>query len=100
MDWNKEIIKGPLPFWAIILFGILSGCFFCLLVNYTSGGLKHDAPHILLCFSLGASGYLYLWFLATLAKNPPPWLRKNMRLIATIGGLINALLILWSMMSK
>lgn len=75
MDWNKDVTKGPLPIWAIILFAILSGCFCCLLVGCTSKGLKLDVPHILLCFSLGASGYLYLWFLSTLAKNPPPWLR-------------------------
>jgi uncharacterized membrane protein YdcZ (DUF606 family) len=99
MDWNKEVIKGPMPAWVIILCAILSGCFFCWLVNSTSH-LEHDAAHIIPCFFLGASVYIYLWLLAKLAKNPTPWLRRNFRLIVTIGGLINAALILWNMLSK
>ena len=99
MDWNKEIIKGPLPPWAIVICAILSGIFFCWLVDNT-GTPIHGFPHLAMCFSLGVTCYLYLWFLARLAKNPTPWLRKNIRLLATIGGLINAALILWSMLSK
>lgn len=99
MDWNKEIIKGPLPVWAVTLCAILSGCFFCLLVNGTSS-LKHDAVHIIAFFCLGTSGYLYLWLLARLAKNPTPWLRRNFRLLMIIGGLINGILILWAILSR
>jgi uncharacterized membrane protein YdcZ (DUF606 family) len=99
MDWNKEIIKGPMPVWVIILCAILSGCFFCWLVNSTSH-LERDAAHIIACFVLGASAYIYLWLLAKLARNPTPWLRRNMGLMLTIGGIINALLILWSMLSR
>jgi heme A synthase len=99
MNWNKEIIKCPLPFWAIILCAILSGCFCCWLVNSTSH-LEHDVAHLGLCFILGASGYIYLWLLAKLAKNPTPWLRRNFRLIITIGGLINAAVILWNIFRR
>jgi hypothetical protein len=99
MDWNREIIRGPIPAWAIALFAILSGCFFCLLVSGTSH-LPHDAAHIIPCFILGASVYIYLWLLARLAKNPTPWLRRNFGLILGIGGLLNAVVIIWAMFSK
>jgi len=99
MDWNKEIIKGPMPAWAIAICAVFSGCFFCWLINSTSH-LAHDAAHIIPCFIFGASVYFYLWFLARLAKNPSPWLRQNMKLIVTIGGLLNAIVIIWSMLSK
>lgn len=100
MDWNKEIVKGPLPPWLIVLFAILSGFFLYWIVSNTSPSRKHDLPEFILSFVVGASAYFYLWVLARLAKNPPPWLRKNFRLIVTIGALINALLILWSMLAK
>jgi hypothetical protein len=99
VNWNKEVIKGPLPVWVIILFAILSGCFFCFLVN-SKTPIEHDAAHLIPCFIFGASAYIYLWLLARLAKNPTPWLRRNFGLMLTIGGLINAILILWSVFEK
>jgi hypothetical protein len=64
MDWNKEVIKGPFPWWAIALCAITAGCFFCWLINTDpSHPLQRDAVHIIPCFLLGASGYLYLWSL-------------------------------------
>ena len=89
-----------MPAWAIVLFAILSGCFFCLLAFGTSPNISRSVAHVILCFILGASGYIYLWLLARLAKNPTPWLRRNFGLILGIGGLLNAIVIIWSMLSK
>jgi uncharacterized membrane protein YdcZ (DUF606 family) len=100
MDWNKEVIKGPMPKWVIILCAILSGCFVSYMVNRD---IKSDVPEtarIIVCFILGAAGFLCQRLIYKLAKNPTPWLRRNFRLIVTIGGLISALVILWGMLSK
>jgi uncharacterized membrane protein YdcZ (DUF606 family) len=99
MDWNREIIKDPMPAWTIVLFSILSGCFFCWLAS-TDPHIERSASHTVLAFTIGASAYFYLWFLARLAKSPSPWLRRNMKLIVTVGGLLNAIVIIWSMLSK
>jgi uncharacterized membrane protein YdcZ (DUF606 family) len=100
MNWNKEIIKGPLPVWVIILCAILSGCFISYMVNRDIKSDVNPVARITASFFLGASGYIYLCLLARLAKNPTPWLRRNIRLIPMIGGLINAILIVWSILSK
>jgi hypothetical protein len=98
MNWNKEIIKGPFPAWVIILCAVFGGGFFCLIPILTFD--KYSLADIAIFFALGVTGYIYLWFLATIAKKQNSWLRRNIRLIATIGGLINAALILWSILNK
>jgi hypothetical protein len=100
LNWNKEIIKGPFPIWAVILCSILSGCFFCWLAMGTTPTFGRSTTHLILTFIFGASAYFYLWFLARLAKNPSPWQRQNMRLIISIGGLLNAIVIVWTILGK
>ena len=97
MDWNKKITKGPLPLWLIIIFAVLSGFFFCFLVDPNNA---YNLPQHMTTFIFGASGYLCLWLMAKVAKNPTPWLKKNMGLLLGIGGLINAALILWSILGR
>jgi hypothetical protein len=60
----------------------------------------YKLSHIILALVLGASGFVYLYLLVRLAKNPTPWLRRNFGLMATIGGFLNAVVILWSMFSR
>jgi hypothetical protein len=96
MDWNKEI-KGPKSVWLIVAGGIVFGSVFCL-ITISRG--DHNVAHLVLAWFFGVSCFVYLCLLAKLAKNPSPWLRRNIRLIATIGGLINAALILWAILSK
>jgi len=72
----------------------------CLLCLGSSPDIPKTLPHIALAFVLGASGYVYLWLLARLAKNPTPWLRRHLALIMGIGGLLNAIVIIWAMFSK
>jgi hypothetical protein len=100
MDWNKKIVKGPMPIWTVVLFAALSGAFVSYLVKIQIGNEKTDWVQIIVCFILGASAYIYLWLLARLAKNPTPWLRRNFGLILGIGGALNAIVIIWSMLSK
>ena len=97
MDWNKEVIKKPFPPWAIVVCAILAGMFFCFLADQNN---TYNKSQLVVAFVIGASAYLYLWILAKMAKNPTPWLRKNIRLFFCLGGLINAGLIIWVVLSS
>ena len=97
MNFNKEVYKGPLPVWTIVLGAIFGGGLFCFLSISEN---DYIIVHLVAAFILGSTGFIYLWCLARLAKNPTPWLRKNFGLITTIGGLINAILIIWAILSK
>jgi hypothetical protein len=98
VNWNQKVIKSPLPKWLICVFTILSGIFFCFISIMTFGG--YDVRQLITFFILGAFGCVYVWFIYRLAKNQSPWLRRNMRLLVTIGGFIVAMLVLWNMLSK
>jgi hypothetical protein len=95
---NNEIFKNPMPVWGIILFAVLSGGLMCFITDISTGDYR--IKHLIVAFGLGASGFIYLYLLIRIAKNPTPWLSRNFRLIATIGGAINALIILWAILSK
>ena len=66
MDWNKKIIKSPLPVWVIIVCALLSGCFLCVLINLYD--LRHIIPRTwsdLIAFVFGATGYTYIYCIYT-----------------------------------
>ena len=44
--------------------------------------------------------FLYMCFIAGLAKKPTPWMRQNIGLIAKIGAGITAALTLWIIFTK
>lgn len=98
MDWNREVIKGPMPTWVIVLFAILSGIFFSLISVMIFYG--YNTVQLITFFILGVVGYLYIYGIYKLAKHPSPWLRRNMGLLVKIGAFIVAVLALLNILSK
>lgn len=94
---NREPKSAPTARWKIITGTILLGVIF---VTDSITRKDYNPAHLILGFLGGAFCFLGMCFIAGLAKNQTHWMRRNFGLIATIGGVITAALVLWSMLEK
>lgn len=94
---NREPQQAPTAWWKIIAGTVLLGFIF-VLIPITRN--DHNKAHLALFFVGGAMCFLYMCFIAGLAKKPTPWMRQNIGLIAKIGAGITAALTLWIIFTK
>jgi hypothetical protein len=85
------------PTWRFILYGLVYVAVFCY-APISRG--DHKPADIMFFASGGVFCGLFLWFIITSAKKPNPWVKRNIGLIAKIGGFIVASLTIWSILTK
>jgi len=85
------------PTWRFVLYGLVLVAIFCF-APISRG--DREPSHIILFASLGVFCGFSFWFVATIARKPNPWMKRNIGLIAKIGGFIVASLTLWNILSK
>ena len=92
-DFRKDI---PSP-GRFVFYTLVYGCVFVF--GSILRGDRNPLP-IAMSFLGGCFAGLFLWAIIVTAKQPSPWLRQNIGLIAKIGGVILAAVFLWNILDK
>jgi hypothetical protein len=92
-DFRKDM-PSPRRF---IIYTLVFGCVFCFdpLLKGERG-----LSNLGFFFAGGCFTGLFLWLIIVTAKEPSPWVKQHIGLLARIGGGIVAALTLWNILAK